>query len=577
MRAGIERFPAYGVNIVQIEFGPNSVFRREGETTDASVRDTLAILDRAARAGVAVNLLISPHYFPGWMLEKYPHLRKRREGFLHYCLHAPEGQELLRQFIAAIIPPLKAHPALHSICLSNEPVNVEEPCPAAEKEWRVWLRTRHGDVATLNARWHTEHKEFEAVPLPNPYDPAGPPRPSPQWLDYLRFNQEWFAGWHKGLADAVHAAAPNLPVHAKGMTWTFMNDGDVRYGADAELFAGFSDINGNDSCNWYSRRPGEFAQGWQANASAYDLQRSAKDAPVFNSENHLILDRDTGPIPPEHVRAALWQGAIHGQSATTLWVWERTFDPKSDFAGSIMHRPACAEAVGRVCHDLNRAAPAVTALQRLKPDVVILHSLSAKVWDGGRASDCAGKLYTALSFTGLKIGYVTERQLERGEAPAAPLLLIPNALHLSDAAFAGLKRYRGRVLLVGEGDLLTRSEYGTERTERVQGEAIPFQYGKTTWRDLWQAILPKLAQWRMRPAAQLSGADGKPAWGVAWLCADTPEGTVVNLCNYRPEPMPVRLARAGAPVRAADILSGEPAGPALTLQPLETRLLRVGR
>lgn len=43
-------------------------------------------------------------------------------------------------------------------------------------------------------------------------------------------------------------------------------------------------------------------------------------------------------------RAVLWEEAIRGLSATTFWVWERTDDPKSDFAGSLLHRP---EIVGR--------------------------------------------------------------------------------------------------------------------------------------------------------------------------------------------------------------------------------------
>ena len=60
-----------------------------------------------------------------------------------------------------------------------------------------------------------------------------------------------------------------------------------------------------------------------------------KDAPVFNSENHVIFDREMRYIPPEHVRAALWQEAIHGQSATTIWVWEREkSNPRGDFAGA---------------------------------------------------------------------------------------------------------------------------------------------------------------------------------------------------------------------------------------------------
>ena len=362
----MEKWPDYGVNIIQIELGPSRVFPNEDRTDEAPVRELSRTLDRARNSGVAVCLLISPHYLPGWALEKWPQLRKHREGFLQDRLHAPEGRELLRRFILAALAPVKDHPALQSICLSNEPVNEEEPCEPARDQWRIWLEKRHETVAALNSLCGSNFTAFAGAPLPNPFGP----RPAPAlWMDYIRFNQEFFADWHRMLADAVHEVAPGLPVHAKAMTWTMINDGDVKYGVDATLFARFSDINGNDSVNFFDFTDGEFAQGWQLNALGHDLQRSVLDAPVFNTENHLIEDRDTRYVPASHVRAGLWQAAVHGQSATAIWVWERTFDPKSDFVGSIMHRPACAEAVGIVNHDLNRAAFEVTALQQAPAQV----------------------------------------------------------------------------------------------------------------------------------------------------------------------------------------------------------------
>jgi len=577
VRADIEKFPRYGINIIQVEFGPNSVFPKEGQVSDAPIRETLKLLNRAKKAGVAVNLLISPHYFPGWMLDKYPYLRKRRDGFLQYCLHAPEGQELLKRFIKIIMPSLKDHPALHSICLSNEPVNLEEPCEYARRAWHIWLRQKHGDITTLNERWGSQHATFEEIPLPNPF--ALPPdvQDSPLWMEFVRFNQEWFARWHAMMADTIHTIAPDLPVHAKGMTWTFLNDGDVRYGVDAELFARFSQINGNDSVNFYSHGGAEFAQGWQMNVMGHDLQRSAKDAPVFNSENHLIPDRDTRYVPPEHIRSVLWQAAVHGQSATTIWVWERTYDPRSDFAGSIMHRPACVEAAGLVNHDLNRVSEEMTAIQKIKPQVVLLQSPSAAVWDRGSYTDCLGKLYAALAFTGLKIGFVTERQLEAGKLPEAPLLFVPDIVHLSDAAFEGLKRYTGRLVLVGGDDLLSRNDYNRERSEKVQGERLPYRYGQGAWLILWQSLLPRLEEWKVLPDIQLRDSQGQPLWGVEWLTARTERGKIVNLCNYRSKAMEVVLSQGGKQVEAADLLTGERVAGAITLQPLEVRLLLVER
>ena len=179
--ADMEKWPHYGANIIQIEFGPNSVFPAEGQTSDAPMRKMLQTLDRAQKAGVAVCLLISPHYFPHWALAKWPHLRKQREGFLQYCLHAPEGRELLRRFIATAIAPLKDHPALQSICLSNEPVNEEEPCEFAKQQWQAWLEKRHGNVASLNASYGSKFASLAEVPLPNPFGP----RPAQAVVDGL--------------------------------------------------------------------------------------------------------------------------------------------------------------------------------------------------------------------------------------------------------------------------------------------------------------------------------------------------------------------------------------------------------
>ncbi len=570
--ADLEKWPAYGANIIQIEFGPSSLFPQEGRTNSAPVRQMLQTLDRAQKAGVAVCLLISPHYFPGWALDKWPHLRKRREGFLQYCLHAPEGQELLRRFLAAAIGPLKDHPALHSICLSNEPVNEEEPCEFAAREWDAWLEKRHNNVVRLNGLCGSNFTSFAAVPLPNPFGP----RPAPAlWMDFIRFNQEFFASWHQMLADAVHAVAPDLPVHAKAMTWTLLNDSDVRYGVDATLFGRFSGLNGNDAVNFYSFGSGEFAQGWQMNAMGHDLQLSVLDAPLINTENHLIADRETRSVPAEHIRAALWQAAVHGQSATTIWVWERTYDPKSDFAGSIMHRPACAEAVGIVNHDLNRAAVEISALQQSKPQVLLLQSVTASVWDFGRYSDCLGKLYTALSFTGLKIGFVTERQLEAGLIPSAPLVFVPGIQHLSDAAFAALQKYKGRLVMVGDGGLLTHNEYGQARPATMPADRITCRYGPTQWRDLWKEVRVKLPAWGQRPAVELRAPDGQPVWGVEWRSAESVGGLLVNLCNYRPEPVACGVFRNNRLVQGKDVLSGETLDQTLTLKPLEVRLVRV--
>lgn len=256
-------------------------------------------------------------------------------------------------------------------------------------------------------------------------------------------------------------------------------------------------------------------------------------------------------------------------------MWERTFDPKSDFAGSIMHRPACAEAVGIANYDLNRGALAITALQQARPSALLLQSVTAAVWDAGRYSDCLGKLYTALSFTGLKLGFITERQLEAGIIPDAPVVFVPGIAHFSDAALAALRRFQGRLVFVGDGDLLTRDEFGRLRASNALGEKIFFRHGSTSARDLHAQILPRLPAWNLRPAVELRRTDQQPPWGVEWRSAETRDGLVVNLCNYRKEPMTVTLNPGLLAAPARDVLTGDRVDSPLTLSPLEVRLLRV--
>jgi len=573
VQADIEKLPDYGVNIIQIEVGPDSIFPSEGTINEEPIRQLQQVLQRAEKVNVSVTLLISPHYFPQWMLQRYPHLRKRRHGFLQYCLHAPESQQLLKQYIRALIPSLSRYPSLHSICLSNEPVSFEEPCEYATRDWRRWLQTRHGDIHALNRRWQTTYAQWEDIPLPDPFD-GNARNHLPSWYDFIRFNQEFFAQWHQMLADAIREVAPELPIHAKAMTWTLLGDSDVVYGADAYLVAQFSDINGNDSVNFYSHGEGEYAQGWLLNAMSHDLQRSMKNAPVFNTENHLIPDRETRPVPAQHVHTVLWQAAVHGQGATTIWVWERTFDPRSDFAGSIMHRPACAEAVGRVNLLLNRLAREVTALQRAPADVVLIDSVTGKVWDGGAYTDCQQKLYEALTFCGVKVGFISERQLENGQLPTALVLFVANQRHLSDQAVQTLRRYGGRIVFVGDGELLTDNEYGKPHPNRLEPAwRIGFTYGKTTANALHRSVFELLRQWDCLPAVQVYDGSGAPQSTVAWRCAPLEGAWVVNLCNYSQRETTIRLLRNGKPLRYRAPDETRWRTEPIRLSSLETRLL----
>jgi hypothetical protein len=78
------------------------------------------------------------------------------------------------------------------------------------------------------------------------------------------------------------------------------------------------------------------------------------------------------------------------------------------------------------------------------------------------------------------------------------------------------------------------------------------------------------------PAVELINVQtGQRPWGVEWECAQVDGKTIINVCNYGHDPMPLRLMAKGTRVAAIDALTGEKVGPEVTLQPLEVRLLRI--
>ncbi|MEA3402828.1 MAG: beta-galactosidase [Armatimonadota bacterium] len=573
VRRDADIMPDYGLNIIQIEFGPRHVLPDEESYEDGAIESFLEVCDRAAEAGTQVNLLISPHYFPGWALEKWPHLKDCSGGFLRYCVHAPEARQVLRRYLQYMIPKIAGHPALHSICLTNEPVSTNlTRCRYTRQSWHQWLQERYETVQGLNETWGSEFEAFEEVPVPAPEL-----RPDPLACDFMRFNQQQFAGFHRFLADTIHAMAPEIPVHAKMMICAVTRpSGHGPWSIAPELFAEFCEINGNDATRWY-RDGGEWATSWECEIMGFELQRSARDAPVFNSEDHIIIDRDVTWVDPEHIYNVYWQGAVHGRSASTTWVWERTYSTDASTTGSILHRPACVEAAAQCTLDLNRLAPQVTALQRLRPRVALAYSLAGLLWDEDYERGLR-EAWRATTFSGHKTGFIYERQLEAlaegerlgGYLSAVEVIVLPGLRHLSAGAMRGLERFAeggGRIIVLGAKPI--RDEYDRPRELSAPVAAT---IAEARHEELMVALDEALREAGVEAPSRLVGPDGVPVYGVEHIAVPWEGGWLVNISNYRHEEPLASLEIEGREVPGGRVLNlGEPLalpGEIPSLQPL---------
>ena len=442
----IPNFKKFGANVIQFEIGPRSTIlppRNSGEKfhiDDKACRGVVKLLEKAAASDVAVVLLLSPHYFPTWAKKKYPELNNYKGGFLSYAIDHPIARMIIKAYLETIIPMIKDCPALHSVCLSNEPVYLDSSKDKyTQKLWHAYLKRVHGDIATLNFLYKTEYKSFETVPIPGLANSAG----SPIFYDWCMFNDERFADWHKWMADIVHSIAPELPCHAKAMARVF----DSEDGVSAERFAAFSDYNGCDASSYYkynTDEPNLNKMMW------YDILTSMKRQPIVNSEDHVIPDRDSRYISQQaaHIRSDLWMGAACGRAVSVLWVWERVYDRYHDLSDSILNRPDCVDAIGRAALDLNRHTAELAAIQNFPRKIAIVYSDTAAVYDKEEYSKSMRAAYGRLVYSGVAPAFVTENQIADGALSKYNAVILPSTDHLRGDAAARLAKFAERAKLI---------------------------------------------------------------------------------------------------------------------------------
>ncbi len=560
----------YGLNIIQFEMGPaNGLPTPDTVDLEAIRQNVVQWLEKAAAHNDAVNLLISPHYFPKWAFEADPAHGKCGEGFVKFCIEAPNTRMVMEKWLDALMPLIAHHPALHSICLSNEP-QYKGRCAYERAAFQAWLKAKWGSIAAANEAYGTQFKGFEDIELPQDASHYG------LYFDRWRFNQDRFVAFHEMLRDRIHRYAPDLPVHAKVMSQAFEDPGRFEVGIDYERFPQLDRIAGNDGGTAFvSERRGEYACEWQTITMNYTLQHSAApDSPIFNSENHIIGDGDTRYIPESYIRTVYWQEAVHGQGATTTWVWDR--GQGGDLAENILTRANCVRALGRVALDLQRLAPEVYALSRAPGQLAILYAYSS-LWPSKAYYQEVRAAFEGAYFTDAVADFVTERQIDSGKLSRYKLVVVPLASHAPDEVVRALNDYirnGGTVMTVGQ--CFTHDQYGRPRKAALvasgRGRLVSYPDPLTAhaYRDVLDHLLDQAGATRL---IRIEGAHGEPVWGVNVRAVESSGQLLVNLLNLSREPRRVQLATNPLIKRALNLMNGKEIEVPFTLSPLEPTLL----
>lgn len=561
-----------------------------GYTFDADDAESQAIwiLDTAQKHNVQVDYLLGLHYFPEIISDwKLPNAR----GYYRHNVNNPEVLKIMETMVIGLMERIKDHPALHSICLSNEPNYQTARSPEVfTEDWIAFIRdVYNNDISLLNATYGTEYTAFEEVPLTEETEN------DVHYYDYVQFNLKVWSGWHEWLATAIKKVAPNVRVHSK-IQETVQKDEDndavlgtpiVARGTDPERFAEFTDLSGCDAINFISRDKDLVKKEmW------YDLLASVSGKPAFNSEDHVIVDGDENYTPEyaPFVSADLWQGAVHNRSDTTIWIWTRTTDLNTHISGNINHRPDVLSANSRMHLDVNRLSREIEALQAKPENVGILYSVQSRVYNFPNPHmHTVSETYRALTFAGEKVKFFTEKMIENtGIDDNIKLLVIGNAQSTNEETVKGVRSFMergGKVMIIGDVFSYNERRQPLTNLEDVQfvldnsikvpsyneGKEVKFDF------DYYEYIADYLKNTGIRNIELIDPETGKQLARTEYSSGVIDGKTIINILN--PQVNTVKkfklLIDGKEPLNMTELRSGKTVGGVIELPSHVPMLIRV--
>lgn len=222
----------------------------------------------------------------------------------------------------------------------------------------------------------------------------------------------------------------------------------------------------------------------------------------------------------------------------------------------------------------------MTALQQEKAGVAILYSLPSMVYDSGYP-DMLGKAYEAISLSGLKTGFVTEKQVQEGKLDDYRMVIVPKAGHIQADTLNRLKLYAdngGKIVVLG-GDSLRFDEHNQSLSADIRGELL----GKSNVLDsissadqLRGLLLPMFTALQLNRVMLYDAATGEPVKDVEWRSVKVNNTWLINIDNYsaQPKTVYVQIDNKAVTAAAAELIEGTTVNNAgLTLQPLKPVLL----
>ncbi|NIA13009.1 MAG: hypothetical protein GWP08_02930 [Nitrospiraceae bacterium] len=469
--AGLETIAECGLNLIALSIGPRRTLAGDGRRD--SFFDALdPVFDHARKFNVAVAVSLNLPDMPGANSPGGVHLLDDETGGAN--IESPAARRLIERHVKTLMPYLARQEMLLGVCLTENP-RFRFRAPSVRQGFLGEVRARYGDRHALNRAWHALFADMNEVRIGWDYQ-------VPRYQDKPAYQYDWQT-YHYSLGDAqirwlrglARAQDPDVPLMLAVGDDAF-TVGESRYGVDREGVAGQFDVSGCVAgTNCYDTT---YAMGYPGSRLTYALLRSFEpDKPVFNLSDRLLADESLEAPPTfAYAHSAMWEAAMSGLNASALDMEDR------------FGRARCLEGYATACLDLNRLGEIVVAFQQTPAEVAVLWSMASKIYhDGDPYLKTAAFAFEGCSFAGHKVRFITEEQCVAGGLDRVKVLVIPEALAVSDAAFGVLKDYMqgGHIVVRTATSPIQFDERGksrrdiispSQRTVLVSGENLPTEY-----------------------------------------------------------------------------------------------------
>ncbi|MBR5152760.1 MAG: beta-galactosidase [Clostridia bacterium] len=507
---------------------------------ERTVNQLVKTLEACNDFNMSAQFSLAPHYVPKFLIRDYPEIELPQQwgNFNHQDPKHPELLKLYEVFYKSLIPRIKDFEAFDGIVLANEPqYNSMLDSWAFIDDFRNAMKEKYQTIDALNQRWQTTYASFDEVEMPTSLEAT------PRFYDWRVFNDMILPEWVDHLGKAVKSVAPGvysstkiMDVFKTGVNFRVMSSDNY------EIMTDYTDINGCDAWSMIATDDVRWKNIF------YDFMTSVKEAPIYNTEDHIIVDARKLVYNDKETLynvVDIWNGAVHGRGGSILWIWDRSSRTKNGtiyFNSLLTARPDSVATLGKTTLDLNRLSHEVVALQNAKADMAILYTPNAVPYSE-EMLDIIRKTSAALGENGQKTRFVVESQLEKFDEYKT--IVIPNTISLYKETLDKLKSFvdkGGKLLVIGK-DALTKNEYGdfhdAATVAHIKAKAVCIGFedaGTTISTASGRAIKDEITKFvkadGLDKVTFVDKTTGEALADADWISAEYDGAYIINLCSY---------------------------------------------